>query len=227
MHRSTAPVLAVTTLIFGCSGSTTTAATECPQPAHIGTANAGEPDPEPEPVPVATPDTPDPPPEPAVASGLRPADAFGLSSNCEAPLAITQEVARLLWAAAAHGTRSAACVDGRGHRLAINDLLVCPAAPQAGDTMVDVFYQVATYPEGDTRMCNQPGADCSWLTPTATEHTISLRLRPSKDGATGTLVDVPPLPGFPEDMTPLDQEHSGNCYGSSPAFSPAAVPIRR
>ncbi|MCA9654108.1 MAG: hypothetical protein KC501_29565, partial [Myxococcales bacterium] len=176
-----------------------------------------------------TPEPGEPAPAPAAPpshGAIRPAEAFPIPSNCEAPLAITQEVTRLLTAAAAHGTRSSACVDGPGARLAINDVLVCPAAPQGGDVVVKVFYQVVTYPEGDTRGCGQ-GRDCSWLTPTASEQLVELRLRKGKDPARGTLVDPGPLPGFPEDATPLGEAHDGNCYGKSPAFVPAEISLSR
>lgn len=192
---------------------------QCPEPL----AATPQPGPTAEDPPPATPATPAPP---VSATGIRAASDFPLSSNCEAPLAITQEVTRLLAAAAAHGTRSAACVDGRGQRLAVNDILVCPAAPEAGDTIVDAFYQVATYPEGDTRGCAQPDADCSWLEPSASEHQVTLRLRPGKDGHV-SLVDLAALPGFPADATPLAEVHDGNCYGQSPAFEPRPLKLGR
>lgn len=175
------------------------------------------------PPPTSTTTTPEPS---ADAVPIRPAEAFPIPSNCEAPLAITQEVTRMLTAAAAHGTRSSACVDGPGQRLAINDVLVCPAAPQGDDVVVKTFYRVVTYPEGDTRGCGQ-GRDCSWLTPTASEHLVELRLRRGKDPSVANLVDPGPLPGFPSDSTPLGEPHDGNCYGKSPAFVPAEISLAR
>ncbi|MEM7159198.1 MAG: hypothetical protein AAF799_40550 [Myxococcota bacterium] len=192
---------------------------ECPEPSVTPRVPDVDPTPEPSTAEPAEPAT-------STATAVRPAKDFPIPSNCEAPLAITQEVSRLLTAAAAHGTRSAACVDGRGHRLAINDLLVCPAAPDTGDTIVDVFYQVATYPEGDTRGCREPG-DCEWLTPTSVDVETKLRFRPGKTKGQGTLVLEGPVPGFPDDSTPLSEAHDGNCYGRSPAFTPAEIPITR
>ena len=191
---------------------------ECPEPTVAPRVPDVDPTPEP---PVA-----DPPPPASPTLTLRQAEDFPIPSNCEAPLAITQEVTRLLTAAAAHGTTSAACVDGRGHRLAVNDILVCPAAPDNGDTVVNLFYQVATYPEGDTRGCKEPG-DCEWLTPSSTDVLTKLRFRPGKKKNHGMLVLEAPLAGFPEDATPLSQEHDGNCYGRSPAFVPAEIPLTR
>lgn len=177
--------------------------------------------------PAPDPATPPSEPAPATTAGsIRAAEDFPIPSNCEAPLSITQEVTRLLVAAAAHGTRSRACVDGPGQRLAVNDVLVCPAPPQGDDVVVKVFYQVVTYPEGDTRGCGD-ARDCSWLTPTASDHLVDLHLRRGKDPARGTLVDPGPLPGFPDDATPLGDLHDGNCYGKSPAFVPAEITLGR
>ncbi|MEX1369499.1 MAG: hypothetical protein AB1Z98_40605 [Nannocystaceae bacterium] len=195
------------------------------------------PPPCPEPAPANGPRVPDvepvppdeaPPSSAPVGPAIRPAADFPIYSNCQAPLAITQEVTRMLTAAAAHGTRSAACVDGPGQRLAINDVLVCPAAPDGGDIVVKAFYRVVTYPEGDTRGCAQPGRDCSWLEPSASEHLVDLRLRRGKDPSRARLVvDPGPLPGFPEDSTPLSETHDGNCYAQSPAFVPAELSVSK
>lgn len=192
----------------------------------------------PEPAPAirvpdaATPVTPEAPPSqadttPTSTSNPRPIAGFPIPSNCQAQLSVTQEITRMLHAAAAHGTRSAACVDGPGQRLAVNDILVCPAAPDGDDVVVQVFYELVTYREGDTRGCSR-GQDCSWLDPSATEHLIELRLRRSaKDPKRGTLVDPGPLPGFPDDATPLGEAHQGNCYGESPAHVFHEVKVSR
>ncbi len=133
----------------------------------------------------------------------------------------------MLTASAAHATRSKACVDGPGQRRAINDILVCPAPSSGKDQTVEVFYQVVTYPEGDTRSCSEEHP-CDWLAPTASEHQVRLTLRPTaKDPKRGTLADLPePLPGF-SDATPLADEHDGDCYGSSAPFIPAEIRIAR
>ncbi len=135
----------------------------------------------------------------------------------------------MLATAAAHGTASAACVDGPGRRLAINDLLVCPAAPKGDQVVFEVFYAVATYPEGDTRACSNPDVDCSHFEPSATEHLIELRFdrKGGSKSTEGSLVDPGALPGFPADATALSEAHDGNCYGKSPAFTPAVIRVVR
>ena len=97
------------------------------------------------------------PTDSAPASGDAPQDAtpkpgvawsaFPLATNCQAKLALTEEVSRLLTRAAAHSTHSRACVDGPGSRFAATDILVCPAAPDGLDDVVSVYYRMARYPE--------------------------------------------------------------------------------
>ncbi len=211
-------------LLLACGPQTPTTV-RCPEttPATAPTPQ----DSEPQAPPATDPATPTPSPAPAATSGVRPTKAFPIPSNCEAPLAITQEVSRLLTAAAAHGTRSAACVDGQGARLAINDLLVCPAAPADDHVVVQAFYVVTRYPEGDTRSCGNPAVDCSWLDPSSTEHLVELRFRRKGKTGQGTLVDPGGLPGFPPETTPLAETHDGDCYGDSPPFVAATISLKR
>ena len=154
-------------------------------------------------------------PEPSAASV--PFIDFPMATNCQAKLALTEEVTRLHTRAAAHATHSRACVDGPGVRVAATDVLVCPAAGNGSDLVVSAFYRMARYPEGDTRGCGTGGRDCDWLTPTVTEHRAELRFE--TDGKGRARLRVPAtLPGM-EDGTPLDAVHDGNCYGKSPAFA--------
>jgi len=170
-----------------------------------------------EPAVVTAPTDPDPTPNPEPnAAGTIPFNAFPMPTNCQAKLALTEEVSRLLTRAAAHATRSNACVDGPGVRVAATDVLVCPAAGNGSDLVVSAFYRMARYPEGDTRGCGTGGRDCSWLTPTVSEHRAELRFE--TDGKGRARLRVPAtLPGM-DDGTPLDQAHDGKCYGNSPAF---------
>jgi len=193
-------------------------ASHCPEPAVAAPPAEAPRAPDPDPGPASA------PPAPARA-GVRPTADFPIASACQAPLALTAEVTRLLTASAVHGTRSQSCVDGPGHRLAVNDVLVCPAGTEGTQTVVQAFYQVVTYPEGDTRLCSANGG-CDWMNPTASEHLVELHLLPTgADPRTVQLVDLPDaLPGF-ADATPLDQPHDGSCYGPSPAFVPAPVTL--
>jgi hypothetical protein len=150
-----------------------------------------------------------------------PPEGVYLSSNCEAPLALTIEVTRLLTYAAAHATRSSACVDGGGRRVAIDQILVCRQGESELALEVAVAYQVGVYPEGDTRGCPAP---CEWTRPQLEKHIV--RLRFTRAAAGGPLrIEVPAaLPGLPE-MTPLGERHGGGCYRDAGPFVPADVTI--
>jgi hypothetical protein len=132
---------------------------------------------------------------------------------------MAQEVTRLLVAAAAHGTRSASCVDGRGQHVTIESVHVCPAADVGKTKRVRASYRVRVQGEGDTRACGKPG-DCSWREPKTSEHTFELAFVPQGGGMA---IEVPKsVPGI-DDMTPLDREHDGDCYGESDPFVPATL----
>jgi hypothetical protein len=148
-----------------------------------------------------------------------------LESNCQAPLAVTEEVLRLMAAAAAHGTRSSACIDGPGQRVSIDEVRVCPSGGTDDGYAVQVSYCVTVFREGDTRGCGSVG-DCSWLKPRATVHLASFTFAKAAKGFKLVLPkQVPGLDGKDDALslhavvgTPLDQPHDGRCYGKSAAF---------
>jgi len=140
--------------------------------------------------------------------------------NCEAPLTLTEEVTRLLATAAAHATRSSACVDGPGTRATVSDLLVCRIGNDPGGVDVSVSYTVTLHPEGDTRGCNRV-RDCDWLEPARSDHCVVLHFTRADQRATLQLPSS--LPGL--DGTPLDRAHDGDCYGPSGPFVPRPVEL--
>ncbi|MBL4683958.1 MAG: hypothetical protein JKY37_05170 [Nannocystaceae bacterium] len=148
--------------------------------------------------------------------------SFPMASNCQAKLALTEEVTRLLTKAAAHATRSQACVDGPGIRVAATDILVCPAASDDGDTVVSVYYRMARYPEGDSRGCGDSGRECDHLTPSIAEHHTTLSFEHNTK-AQARLRTPDSVPGMGADATPLSAAHDGGCYGPSAAFAPRWV----
>jgi len=162
--------------------------------------------------------TADPSPQPGSAW-----TAFPIATNCQAKLALTEEVSRLLTRAAAHSTHSRACVDGPGSRYAATDILVCPAAGDGSDQVVSVYYRMARYPEGDTRGCGTGERSCDWLAPTATEHQFQLQFETgaSASAQAGMVRLRAPtqVPGMSESATALDAAHDGACYGASPPFA--------
>lgn len=143
-----------------------------------------------------------------------------LSSNCQAPLPLTEAVSRLLIKAAAHSTSSGACVDGPGTRVAVDRILVCPKDVREGRAVVEANYRVGRFPEGDTRMCRNP---CEWIKPTFSEHLATFTF--AGKGKVLRLQLPTKLPGL-EGMTPLDKPHSGGCYGESGPFQAAEVKLR-
>lgn len=195
----------------GEGGSQAAAATPAADDDHASTVAAA--------LPASA--EPAPPPGESAPGAPAPFADFPIPTNCQAPLSWTEEIARLVTRAAAHATRSKACVDGSGRRVAATDLLVCPGGPDGTAQKVKVFYRMAVYPEGDTRACGRY-VECDWLTPTVTEHLVELRLQ---SAGKGTLVlDVPKtLPGMDADATPLDQVHDGDCYGNSPPFAARVI----
>ncbi len=174
---------------------------ECPEPPRI------------DPALVAT-ETPTPPADDPPAS----TPASELALNCQAPLQATAEITRLLTAAAGHSTQSSACVDGPGRRVAIDEILVCPAASTDAARRFSATYRVTEFEEGGRQVC---GPDCPPRTPSSARHRIELSFAPQGDRF---VLDVPAqVPGGPPDATPLREDHDGKCYGPAPRF--VALPI--
>lgn len=188
--------------LAGCAGL----ATHCP-PCAAGKASS----PRPGPKRALRPPPPKPHPAPALPR---------LSSNCQAPLPLTEEVSRLLIKAAAHSTSSSACVDGPGERVAVDQILVCPGRVNDDRATVQVSYRVGRFPEGDTRMCGGPNR-CDWSKPSHSQQQTTLQF----SGKAKTLrLQLPAaLPGL-AGMTALDKHHKGGCYGPSGPFE--ARPVR-
>lgn len=147
------------------------------------------------------------------------ADPEPLQYNCQAPLLVIEEVSRFLTISATHATESAACVDGPGRRITIDEILVCPSDRDTERAAFDVTYRVTRWDEGGRQTCGQ---NCPPVTPEHTAH----RTRLTMNVVEGELVlDAPKdLPGLPPDATPATQPHDGDCYGKSPAYSPRAIP---
>ncbi|MEM9455946.1 MAG: hypothetical protein AAGF11_17330 [Myxococcota bacterium] len=143
-----------------------------------------------------------------------------LPYNCQAPLRVIEEVGRFMTVAATHATTSAACVDGPGRRVTIDEILVCPRAPDGSRRPYAVDYRVTTWPEGGRQVC---GAECPPVVPDRTRHQIELSFEMNG----GKLLLEPPasLPGLPLDSTAAAQGHDGNCYGKSPGFLPQPLSL--
>jgi hypothetical protein len=141
--------------------------------------------------------------------------------NCQAPLVVIEEVSRLLTVASTHATRSAACVDGPGQRVTIDEILVCPLAPDGTRRPFGVTYRVTTWDEGGRRAC---AGKCPPVEPEHTFHRVDVAFRSEK----GKHVIEPPksLPGLPLDTTSITAAHDGDCYGPSPAFDPRPIPLK-
>jgi hypothetical protein len=75
------------------------------------------------------------------------------SYNCQAPLVVIEEVTRLLTVAGTHATRSAACVDGPGQRVTLDEILVCPLGRDGARKSFGVTYRVTTWDEGGRQVC--------------------------------------------------------------------------
>jgi hypothetical protein len=142
-----------------------------------------------------------------------------LAYNCQAPLHAIEEIARLLTVAATHATKSAACVDGPGRRIAIDEILVCPTTGSGGATMgFAATYRVTEFGEGGRGYC-QP--EC----PQPKVGHARLDVELEKTGTDYTLRIPKTIPGLPRDATPVDQAHDGDCYGKSRAFSPQPIAL--
>jgi hypothetical protein len=141
--------------------------------------------------------------------------------NCQAPLVVIEEVTRLLTVAGTHATRSAACVDGPGQRVTLDEILVCPLAPDGVRRPFGVTYRVTTWDEGGRQVC---AGKCPPVVPEHTFHRIDVTFAPAKGG----YVVEPPksVPGLPLDATPVTTAHDGDCYGPSPAFEARAIALR-
>ncbi|MCX4240634.1 hypothetical protein [Paraliomyxa miuraensis] len=143
-----------------------------------------------------------------------------LPYNCQAPLMVIEEVTRLLTVAGTHATTSSACVDGPGHRVTIDEILVCPAAPSGPSRPFDVTYRVSTWNEGGRQVC---GGKCPPVEPEITFQRAKLVFRSDKGGHA---IEPPSsLPGLPLDATPVTKAHDGDCYGKSDAFVPRALAL--
>ena len=141
--------------------------------------------------------------------------------NCQAPLVVIEEVTRLLTVAGTHATRSAACVDGPGQRVTLDEILVCPLAPDGTRRMFGVTYRVTTWDEGGRQVFD---GKCPPVVPEHTFHRIDVTFAPGKGG----YVIEPPksVPGLPLDATAVTAAHDGDCYGKSDAFEPRAIALR-
>jgi hypothetical protein len=141
--------------------------------------------------------------------------------NCQAPLVVIEEVTRLLTVAGTHATRSAACVDGPGQRVTLDEILVCPLGPDGARRPFGVTYRVTTWDEGGRQVC---AGKCPPVEPEHTFHRLDVTFAPGKDG----YVIEPPksVPGLPLDATAVTTAHDGDCYGKSDAFAPRAIPLR-
>lgn len=130
------------------------------------------------------------------------------------PTAAEREIVRLMESAAAHATRSDACVDGSGTKVTIDDIVV---APGDGANRFAVSYRVTVDPEADTRGCAPP---CTAYAPRSSEQRIEITFA---GGLLGRQIVVPTgIPGVPL-ITPLDEAHEGDCYPDAPPFDPAAL----
>lgn len=144
-----------------------------------------------------------------------------LPYNCQAPLVVIEEVTRLLTVAGTHATTSSACVDGPGHRVTLDEILVCPAAPDGARRPFAVTYRVSTWNEGGRQVC---AGKCPPVKPELSYQRTELVFRSDKAG----YVIEPPgsLPGLPLDATPVTAAHDGDCYGKSEPFVPRAIALR-
>ena len=157
---------------------------------------------------------------PAKSPKPEPPWASQLSANCQGKLAFTEEVTRLLVKAAAHATRSSACVDGPGERVVVDQILVCPGRINKARALLYARYLVTRTREGDTRMCGRLPSGCSWTKPVATFHHAAFEF--SAHGRGYRILLPSKVPGL-EDATPLSKSHNGGCYGKSGPFVPRTV----
>lgn len=147
-------------------------------------------------------------------------NAVPLALNCQAPLVVTEEVARFLTTAATHATVSAACVDGPGTRVMIDDVLVCPARSGDDRRRFSVTFTVSKWSEGGRRVCSP---NCPKIEAAVTHERVELSFSKVK---VGYLLDTPTaLAGLPSDATAATDQHDGNCYGKSPGFVPVPIAL--
>lgn len=126
----------------------------------------------------------------------------------------------MLAEASFRATRSAACVDGPGTRVLIDDIHACPARPEGDERRFDVTYTVTRQTEGGRRAC---GADCPPRPVDSAPATLSVGFVAGADGFT---LRVPAqVPGIAE-MTPWDERHDGNCYGPLEPWQERAISLR-
>lgn len=172
---------------------------------------AAAPKPTSAPDPGATPRTPD---------ATKPTQPY----NCQAPLQVIEEVTRMLTVASTHATRSAACVDGPGQRVTIDEILVCPLRPDGQRRPFGVTYRVTTWDEGGRQVC---AGKCPPVVPEHTFHRTDVVFAP-RSQKDGHAIEPPTslVPGLPPDATPVTAAHDGDCYGESPAFAPRPIPLR-
>jgi len=141
--------------------------------------------------------------------------------NCQAPLVVIEEVTRLLTVVGTHATRSAACVDGPGQRVTLDEILVCPLGNDGARRKFGVTYRVTTWEEGGRQTC---AGKCPPVVPEHTFHRIDVGFAPGKSGH---VIELPKsLPGLPLDATAVTAAHDGDCYGKSDAFEPRAIVLR-
>jgi hypothetical protein len=142
--------------------------------------------------------------------------------NCQAPLVVIEEVTRLLTVAGTHATRSAACVDGPGQRVTLDEILVCPLAPDGARRPFGVTYRATTWNEGGGQVC---AGKCPPVVPEQTFHRIDVAFVQQKGG---WVIEAPKaaLPGLPLEATVVTKEHDGDCYGKSAAFEPRPIALR-
>ncbi len=126
----------------------------------------------------------------------------------------------MLTEAGGRATRSAACVDGPGTRIVVDDIHACPARPNGDTRQFDVTYTVTRQTEGGRRAC---GADCPPLPVESAPAATTVGFRPGKDGF--TLVLPEQLPGIVE-MTPWSERHDGKCYGPLEPWQERAISLR-
>lgn len=163
-----------------------------------------------------------PAPVPVAGAGAAPAGAPASKPtqphDCQAPLVVIEEVTRLLTTAGTHATRSAACVDGPGQRVTIDEILVCPLRPDGARRPFGVTYRVTTWDEGGCR------GKCPPVEPSYEFQRLDVTFAPGNDGH---VVEPPAaVPGLPLDASPVTAKHDGDCYGESPAFVPRPLALR-
>lgn len=159
--------------------------------------------------------------ETAVSRSSAPAaEPSALPWNCQAPLAAIEEASRFLTVTATHATVSSSCVDGPGRRVRIDEILVCPQAPDGDRRRFAATYRVTTFEEGGRQMC---GERCPDVEPERSRQRIELLFAP--DAGRYRLEAPVKVPGLPADATPATRAHDGDCYGKSEAFVSESIAL--